>query len=167
MTFIRVAEPKDTQAIQDLLLTTFNTSETADLVSRLKKTNFYDKELSLVAVNRDKIVGYILFTRIVIKNDKLTFPGLILSPCAVLPSFQNQGIGSLLIKKGLKKCKYLGYKIIIASGNDPYFERFGFTPLSTYELILTNTSQGTPLVYTFNLDFDDIKGTLYYPIEFS
>ncbi|MEG0013510.1 MAG: N-acetyltransferase [Cellulosilyticaceae bacterium] len=167
MTFIRSAESKDAQAIQDLLLTTFNTSAEADLVDRLKKTSFYDRELSFVAINEDKVIGYILFSRVVIKNNKFTFPGLILSPYAVSPEFQNQGIGRLLIETGIKKCNYLGYKIVFATGNDPYFSRFGFKSLDNYELIPTNKNKDIPLVYVLNLDAEDIKGTIHYPIEFA
>ena len=40
-------------------------------------------------------------------NDENTHESLALAPMTVLPEFQNQGIGSQLIKAGLQKAKKL------------------------------------------------------------
>ena len=48
-----------------------------------------------------------------------------LAPMAVLPDYQKKGIGSQLIKFGLKKAKELGYKSVIVLGHDKYYTKFG------------------------------------------
>jgi putative acetyltransferase len=47
---------------------------------------------------------------------------------AVQPEFQNQGIGSELVRQGMERCRNLGYGIIIVVGHPTYYPRFGFTP---------------------------------------
>jgi predicted N-acetyltransferase YhbS len=49
-----------------------------------------------------------------------------MGPFAVLPSYQKQGIGSLLMNHSIEKARRLGYKAIIIFGNPDYYHRFGF-----------------------------------------
>lgn len=51
-----------------------------------------------------------------------------LAPVAVLPDYQRQGIGSLLIGQGLKECARLGCKAVVVLGDPEYYSRFGLTP---------------------------------------
>jgi putative acetyltransferase len=46
---------------------------------------------------------------------------------AVLPEFQNQGIGSALVRRGLDVCKEQGHQIVIVVGHPPFYPRFGFS----------------------------------------
>jgi len=50
--------------------------------------------VSLVAEQGGQVVGHILFSDLPIITEAGTVPALALAPMAVLPSFQNQGIGS-------------------------------------------------------------------------
>lgn len=44
---------------------------------------------------------------------------------AVLPEYQNRGIGSSLVRQGLEECSRLGVKIEIVLGHPKYYPRFG------------------------------------------
>ena len=44
----------------------------------------------------------------------------------MLPQYQPQGIGSRLVKHGLKKCADLGYQAVVVLGYPDYYSRFGF-----------------------------------------
>jgi putative acetyltransferase len=51
-----------------------------------------------------------------------------LAPLAVLPDYQGQGIGSLLVQHSLKECARLGFKAVVVLGSPKYYPRFGFIP---------------------------------------
>ena len=99
-----------------------------DLVVALRNSDSFIPELSLVAVKEDKIVGYILFTKIKIENHE----EIALAPLAVLPEYQKQGIGSMLIEQGHKIAKQLGYHYSIVLGSENYYPKFGYIPAIQY-----------------------------------
>ena len=53
-----------------------------------------------------------------------------LAPMAVLPEYQNQGVGSLLVRNGLSECQRAGFDIVVVLGHPRYYPRFGFIPAS-------------------------------------
>jgi putative acetyltransferase len=61
-----------------------------------------------VALQHDKIVGRISFIQINIREGTQNTPVLSLAPMAVLPEYQNQGIGSGLVREGLQRCRGMG-----------------------------------------------------------
>ena len=100
---IRKEEKQDYMEVYNVVKTAFETAKHSDgneqdLVTELRKIKNFIPELSLVAVKNEKIIGYILFTKIEIGNNE----ELALAPLAVLPEYQNQGIGKALIKEGHK-----------------------------------------------------------------
>ena len=107
---IRQESQKDYEEVYRVVKTAFEMAEHSDgneqdLVVALRNSDSFIPELSLVAVKEDKIVGYILFTKIKIGNHE----EIALAPLAVLPEYQKQGIGSMLIEQGHKIAKQLGY----------------------------------------------------------
>ena len=75
---------------------------------------------------------HILFSPVAIDGiaaDDLIIFGL--APLAVLPDHQRQGIGTLLIRQGLKECDQLGCKAVVVLGSPHYYGRFGFIPAKT------------------------------------
>jgi len=67
------------------------------LVDFLYSTRIYGSDI-FSAVKHDKMVGHVLFSTATIENSNESFLVLVLSPVAVLPEFQNQGIGTKLIE---------------------------------------------------------------------
>ena len=53
---------------------------------------------------------------------------------AVLPEYQQQGIGSRLVRHGLEYLKSAGCPFVIVLGHPTYYPRFGFEPASKYKL---------------------------------
>lgn len=91
------------------------------------------KELDIVACDDEKVVGYIMYSKAEIINDNNEeHEVLCMWPLAVLPSYQKQGIGSLLMKETAEKAKQLGYKGVIIFGDPNYYHRFGFVDAKTY-----------------------------------
>ena len=81
----------------------FNQTNERILISKLRETNKFVPELSLVAELHRKIIGHILFYPLDIISGVKRFEILSLAPMAVLPEFQNKGIGKKLVIEGLKK----------------------------------------------------------------
>ncbi|WP_455539151.1 GNAT family N-acetyltransferase [Terrisporobacter sp.] len=89
------------------------------------------KELELVALYDNKIVGHIVYTKGHVtdsENDNFISFG----PISVLPEFQNESIGSKLIRISLQKAARLGYDAVFITGNNDYYNRFGFESASKY-----------------------------------
>jgi putative acetyltransferase len=121
---IRAERPEDVKGIRAVNVAAFGRENEAILVDRLRGI---DNTLSFVAIESAQIVGHIFFSPVAINGkrpEELMILGL--APLAVLPQYQRQGIGSLLIKHSLEKCTGLGYKALVVLGDPEYYSRFGF-----------------------------------------
>ncbi len=88
--------------------------------------------ISLVAEERNNLMGHILFSPASIKAKEKSIEIAALGPMAVLPSFQRQGIGSALIHEGINRCIKAGYGAIAVLGHPEYYPKFGFIPSVKY-----------------------------------
>jgi len=70
-----------------------------------------------------------------IKSERQDTPALALAPLAVRPDFQNQGIGSKLVEKGLEECERLNHKLVIVLGHPKFYPKFGFKPAHDFGVI--------------------------------
>lgn len=169
MVNVRSEEPSDYQKIYEINKIAFGGEVEARLVNNLRKTKGFIPQLSLVAEKDGKVVGHILFSIIHINTGADNIPVLALAPMAVLPEYQKQGIGSLLIKEGLIKCKELGHKIVVLVGHPNYYPRFGFTPANERGLKLPfEAPEESFMVYEIIPNsLAGITGTIEYPPEFA
>jgi putative acetyltransferase len=124
---IRPEEVKDHAAIHEVNLLAFGGEKEAQLVEAIRGSANFIPELSLVALKNGQVVGHILFSPITIEAQNGPASALALAPLAVRPKFQNQGIGSRLVRQGLKECRCIGYKIVVVVGHPSYYPRFGFS----------------------------------------
>lgn len=83
---------------------------------------------SLLAFNKDRAVGHILFTSARLEGAKNGASISLLAPLAVLPGFQKQGIGGKLIEQGLQHLAKAGVDLVFVLGHPGYYPRYGFTP---------------------------------------
>lgn len=110
----------------------FNQKSEGNIVDKLR--NSCKNILSLVAVSDQKIVGHILFSPAKIIHKDSEIIGMGLAPMAVLPEFQNKGIGSMLVREGIRRIKEMDYPFIIVLGHENYYPRFGFERASLHGL---------------------------------
>ncbi|RAL24456.1 GNAT family N-acetyltransferase [Thermoflavimicrobium daqui] len=105
------------------------------LINRIRKSDAFIPELSLVAIDQNKeMVGHILLSKITIVDAEKTVDSLALAPVAVVPEYQKKGIGSQLIHDALKKAKKIGYHSVIVLGHKNYYPKFGFKPASLWNI---------------------------------
>ena len=118
---VRDEEPADIPAIRAVVEVAFGRPLEADLVDRLRADG--DTVLSLVAVEGAQITGHILFSRMT-----APFRTLGLAPVSVAPDRQRSGIGSRLIRAGLKRATREGWQGVFVLGDPDYYRHFGFDP---------------------------------------
>lgn len=163
----------DHSAVFELIEKAFAGAEFSDhqeqyLVERLRKSDAFLPELSLVATNNDKIVGYILLTKLTIKNEQHEFPSLALAPVAVHPDEQNKGLGGQLIKEAHRIAKELGFNSVILLGHATYYPRFGYKKASQFGIKLPfDVPDEYAMAIELNLNaLEEVSGTVVYPKEF-
>lgn len=126
MITIRPEQPEDIEAIRHINQDAFPSDAEADLVDALRKQ--VDTYISLVAERDKVIVGHIMFSPVTLKGEESYIRMAGLAPMAVLSGYQNQGIGSALVKEGLQVCEEQGYQVIVVLGHPNFYPRFGFVP---------------------------------------
>ena len=168
MLTIRQENKNDYEEVYNVIKTAFETAEHSDgneqdLVVALRNSDNFIPELSLVAVMDNKIVGYILYTKIKIgKQEELA-----LAPLGVLPEYQKQGIGRTLIQEGNKKVKELGYHYSVVLGSDKYYPKFGYVSAKEYGIVAPfDVPDENFMAIKLNDTDIEIKGIVQYAKEF-
>ncbi|MBO3461282.1 N-acetyltransferase [Aetokthonos hydrillicola Thurmond2011] len=128
---IRCETLQDHPAIAEVNTLAFCQYNEARLVDKIRQSNRYIPELSLVAEIEDVVVGHILFSYIDLVNEE-TLQVIGLAPLAVRPQFQRRGIGSALVEAGLKAADKKGEAIAVVLGHPDFYTRFGFQPSIVY-----------------------------------
>lgn len=139
------------------------------LVQRLRSSANFIKELSIIAIYEDEVIGHILFTPVdIVSSNGENFQSLALAPVSVLPKFQGQGIGGQLIELGHSIAKKLDFKSVIVLGHAEYYPRFGYQRASEWNIkapfeIPDEVFMANELVPR---GLTDVSGVVRYPAEF-
>jgi putative acetyltransferase len=126
MLVVRAEVPGDIPTIRRINESAFERPNEGDLVDALRRAA--GTYLSLVAEQNGKVVGHILFTEVRVESDAGSWNAVGLAPMAVVPEYQRQAIGSLLVRSGLDACARQGHTLLVVLGHPTYYPRFGFVP---------------------------------------
>ena len=126
-TKIRNEEGKDIEQVREIVRAAFPGDAESRLVDALRANG--KAIVSLVAVKGDDVLGHILFSPVT-TTPPSEGAGLGLAPVAVRPDAQSQGIGSKLVREGLRACAELGFDYCVVLGGPDYYQRFGFESAS-------------------------------------
>jgi len=126
---IRESNSQDFEAVMVVEERAFGFVKEARLTADLLTDKTARPMLSLLAFDGKKAVGHILFTRVYINEMDCKQPLMhILAPLAIIPEYQKQGIGGLLIKEGLSRLAEIGSEMVFVLGHMDYYPKFGFIP---------------------------------------
>ena len=121
---VREEKPGDYETIHTVEAEAFGRPEEADLVDALRAHGVL--ALSIVAEIDGAVVGHIAFSPATIVGEECTVEAVALAPVAVTPEHQNKGVGSALVREGLRMCRETGHRIVFLTGHPSYYPRFGF-----------------------------------------
>jgi putative acetyltransferase len=128
-TSLRAERPEDLMAIRDVVGQAFAEQDVVpDLVDALRASPAWLDGLSFVAEVGGRVVGHVLLTRGLLDARERLVDVLVLSPLAVLPVMQGQGIGGALVRHGLAAAEARGEPAVFLEGAPAYYGRFGFRP---------------------------------------
>ena len=128
---VRIEQPGDRDIVRALNEHAFGGREEADIVEALHRANAV--VVALVAEVGAAIVGHILFSPVTVEHAN-TPPLVGLAPMAVAPRYQKQGIGSVLVREGVARCRAAGVGGVVVLGHAEYYPRFGFVPAQQFGL---------------------------------
>ena len=132
MPLIRPEQPGDFESVHALLLASFGREVEARLVDRLRASGKIF--LALVAEENARILGHVVFSKVVTNAEGGELGALALAPLAVMPAFQRLGIGSALVSAGLERCRLERQARVPVRGDPVYYARFGFVPAVRFGL---------------------------------
>jgi putative acetyltransferase len=125
--------PDHAEEIKSLFTSVFSDSEgqsegiligdlAYELMIETEKKDLY----GFVAVEHEKIIGCIFFSRLTFESDICAF---LLSPVAVHSAHQGKAIGQRLINYGIQRLKDNGVELVMTYGDPTFYSKVGFNPV--------------------------------------
>ncbi len=160
---IRDESPADHGAVRRIHELAFGRPDEARLVDEVRQSG--EVLVSLVATTGDSICGHVLFSRLRVRAQR-PIAGAALAPVAVVPAQQGRGIGSALIREGLRRCRDADIEVAVVLGRPDYYARFGFSSALGERLA---TPYSGPAFMAQELVPDALRdgGEVRYPAAFS
>jgi putative acetyltransferase len=179
-TAIRVESPDDYPAVRQVVCEAFGRKarspakpgwgETvAHLVVRIRSSPNYVRELALVAVAGDRLIGHVMLSYVALVDADARRQVLTLSPVSVAPEAQRQGIGAALITAAIEKADRQGEPLIVLEGSPRYYLRFGFQPASGFGITIRLPDwapEEAAMVLPLSGYDSGVRGEVVYPSAF-
>ena len=127
-----IERPDHAPAVERLIDMGFGEARWHKTCQRLRDGQKPVAALSLVAVDRDAIIGTVRLWTVKAGRRR----ALLLGPLAVDPQRREEGIGAALMEEALKRAEAAGEDLVLLVGDAPYYARFGFRADATTGLWL-------------------------------
>ena len=134
------------------------------LVHIMRDHEDFISELDFVIEVDDKIIGNVMYTKAKLvdennnQKDILTF-----GPLSILPEYQRQGYGKMLLEYSFKKATELGYDTIVIFGSPNNYISRGFKSCKKYNICVEdNTYPTAMMVKELKPDTLDGRKWIYY-----
>jgi putative acetyltransferase len=123
-------------------------------------------QVSLVAEQEGEVVGHILVSDLPIITSDGVVRTLSLAPMAVVPSRKRQGIGTRLVREGLKTCAEAGHRIVVVLGHPEFYPRFGFSSRLAEPLKAPFSGEAFMALELVLAALENVTGEVRYPPPF-
>lgn len=169
---IRPEKPSDFAAIATVVQRAFESDVEPRLIEAIRADACYRPELALVAEDDvGNVVGHVMISHADLRDDErgTTQRIAMLSPLAVAPDKQRQGIGSALVREVTARADALGDRVVVLEGSPRYYPRFGFVDCRTLGITIHLPDWAPPDAgQAFPLTAYDpsLRGTLVHPPPF-
>ena len=161
---LRRENPDERGAVRSLNEAAFGRPDEADLVDRLRSEGAV--LASFVAECEKRIVGHLLFSRMLIETAAGPISAVALAPMAVLPEQQRRGVGGQLIRHGLDWLRKRGEHVVIVLGHPDYYPRFGFSSDRARSLVSPFPAEAFMALDLLPGALDGLSGRVRYPEAF-
>ncbi|MBU0607739.1 MAG: N-acetyltransferase [Armatimonadetes bacterium] len=144
---IRTESEDDFPLVRELVKAAFETAHVSsgdeqNYVDRVRESDAYLPELSLVAEDEGELIGHIMLSRMsIVRDDGSDLATLTIAPVSVTPARQNQGVGTSLMQEAMRLAREAGHKSVLLVGDPAYYHRFGFRTTADFGL---RSTQGIP-----------------------
>jgi putative acetyltransferase len=152
---VRPERPGDEREISDVVAAAFGDASVAEFSEAIRASEGYVAELTFVGEEGGRIAGYCMLSYVGVDGgpvDRL----LTLTPVAVRPDRQRQGVGSAVVRAALSAADERGEPLVLVEGIPAYYPRFGF---------VSATELGIDAVPLTAYD-PSIRGRVIYPSFF-
>lgn len=156
---VRREEEGDVNAITQVTIAAFKTLDISNqteqfIIAELRAAQALS--VSLVAELDGRVIGHITFSPVTISDGTKDWYGL--GPVSVLPEYQRQGIGRVLIEEGLSRLRERDAKGCCLVGHPEYYSKFGFHNVSG--LVFEGVPEEVFFALSFNGDIP--RGTVSF-----
>ena len=166
---IRAEQPGDEAAIAAVVEAAFGSPAEARLVDLIRASSGFWPELSLVAVDGDRLVGHVMISAATLEGEGESRPLATLSPLAVAPDRQRQGVGTALVRAVTQRADERGEPLVVLEGSPDYYGRLGFEPADPLGIHITLPDWAPPeAAQVLRLQAYDpsVQGRVVYPPAF-
>lgn len=129
----KISHPSQFDAINECVYASFENSEgeavsqvLKELVTQLQTTE--EEVVGFVAQEDECIIGAVFFSRFEIEDSKVK--AYLLSPMAIHPERQRQGIGQSLIQFAIETLQTQGAQLLLTYGDPAFYNKVGFQAIT-------------------------------------
>ena len=169
---IRPERSTDHVAIRRVVVDAFGSDVEGDLVERIRASPEYVPEMALVALRGGDVVGHVMISAAIVRNEGGDRRIVMLSPLAVDPGHQRTGVGGALVAAATAIADRLGEPMVVLEGSPSYYGRLGFEPASSHGLAIHLPDWAPPeaaqvmLLSGYDPADPSVRGDVVYPKAF-
>ena len=169
---IEQVRPDDHDAVAAVVGAAFvQQPEVGDLPRLIRESPQYAAELELVARLDGAVVGHTMISHAALVDAEGTrHDVLTLSPLAVAPAHERQGIGGALVREALARAERTDAPLVLLEGSPAYYPRFGFTDARPHGITFDLPDWAPPeagMVYLLPAYDPAVRGRVAYPPAFA